>query len=63
MMKDNQWGVIGPEPKIALIALYDSASVFDYVVLPVGSPSSQKAKEAIYERLEDSGTGQYRAER
>ena len=53
-LKRNQQGITGLETAIILIAFVMVASVFSYVVLSAGLFSSQKAKAAIQEGLEQS---------
>ena len=48
-------GITGLETAIILIAFVVVASVFAYTVLAAGVFSSQKAKEAIYSGMENSG--------
>ncbi|MDY6917473.1 MAG: archaellin/type IV pilin N-terminal domain-containing protein [Chloroflexota bacterium] len=50
----DERGITGLETAIILIAFIMVASVFAYVVLSAGLFSSQQAKEAIYEGLEQS---------
>ncbi len=54
ILNDDQRGITGLETAIILIAFVMVASVFAYVVLSAGLFSSQKAKEAIYEGVEQS---------
>lgn len=53
-LKKDQQGITGLETAIILIAFVMVASVFSYVVLSAGLFSSQKAKQAIQEGLEQS---------
>lgn len=60
-LKDDQQGITGLETAIILIAFVMVASVFSYVVLSAGLFSSQKAKQAIQEGLnQSSGTVEIR---
>jgi flagellin FlaB len=51
---DRQQGITGIETAIILIAFVIVASVFAYVVLSAGLFSTQEAKEAIHQGLEDA---------
>lgn len=53
-LKKDQEGITGLETAIILIAFVMVASVFSYVVLSAGLFSSQKAKQAVYQGLEQS---------
>ncbi|MFA5316022.1 MAG: archaellin/type IV pilin N-terminal domain-containing protein [Dehalococcoidales bacterium] len=53
-LKKDQEGITGLETAIILIAFVMVASVFSYVVLSAGLFSSQKAKQAIQQGLEQS---------
>jgi flagellin FlaB len=60
-LEKNQQGITGLETAIILIAFVMVASVFSYVVLSAGLFSSQKAKSAIQEGLNQaSGTVEIR---
>jgi flagellin FlaB len=60
-LEKNQQGITGLETAIILIAFVMVASVFSYVVLSAGLFSSQKAKAAIQEGLNQaSGTVEIR---
>ncbi|HEY90232.1 MAG TPA: hypothetical protein G4O07_00185 [Dehalococcoidia bacterium] len=52
--ENRQRGITGLETAIVLIAFVMVASVFAYVVLSAGLYSSQKAKEAIHQGLEET---------
>ena len=52
----NQQGITGLETAIILIAFVIVASVFAYVVLSAGLFSSQKAKEAVYAGMKETGS-------
>ncbi len=54
MVTKNQRGITGLETAIILIAFVMVASVFAYVVMSAGLFSSQKAKEAVHQGLEES---------
>jgi archaeal flagellin FlaB len=53
-LKKDQKGITGLETAIILIAFVMVASVFSYVVLSAGLFSSQKAKQAIQQGLDQS---------
>jgi len=53
-LKKDQSGITGLETAIILIAFVMVASVFSYVVLSAGLFSSQKAKQAIQQGLDQS---------
>ena len=55
-VSQNQQGITGLETAIILIAFVIVASVFAYVVLSAGLFSSQKAKEAVYAGMKETGS-------
>ena len=54
--REKQQGITGLETAIILIAFVIVASVFAYVVLSAGLFSAQKAKEAVYAGMEETGS-------